>query len=102
MGFPRQEYWSGLPSPPPGDLPDLGIQPASPALQVDSLPLRHQEILVPLATPNFSFFKLLLVYPVWLVFFLFLMDNVFTLLAFAYVVPLTNVLSYFSSLVAFI
>ena len=32
MGFPRQEYWSGLPFPPPGDLPELGIEPASPAL----------------------------------------------------------------------
>ena len=37
MGFPRQEYWSGLPCPPPGDLPDLGIEPTSPALQVGSL-----------------------------------------------------------------
>ena len=35
-GFSRQEYWSGLPSPPPGDLPDPGIKPGSPALQVDS------------------------------------------------------------------
>ena len=32
MGFSRQEYWSGFPCPPPGDLPDLGIEPASPAL----------------------------------------------------------------------
>ena len=32
MGFPRQEYWSGLPVPPAGDLPDPGIEPASPAL----------------------------------------------------------------------
>ena len=32
MGFPRQEYWSGLPWPPPGDLPNPGIEPASPAL----------------------------------------------------------------------
>ena len=32
MGFPRQEYWSGLPFPFPGDLPDLGIDPTSPAL----------------------------------------------------------------------
>ena len=32
MGFPRQEYWSGWPCPPPGDLPDPGIQPVSPAL----------------------------------------------------------------------
>ena len=29
MGFPRQEYWSGLPFPPPGDLPDPGIEPTS-------------------------------------------------------------------------
>ena len=32
MGFPRQEYWSGLPHPSPGDLPDRGIKPESPAL----------------------------------------------------------------------
>ena len=31
MGFPTQEYWSGLPLPPPGDLPDPGIKPAYPA-----------------------------------------------------------------------
>ena len=34
MGFSRQEYWSGLPLPSPGDLPDPGIEPGSPALQV--------------------------------------------------------------------
>ena len=38
MGFSRQEYWNGLPFPSPGYLPDLGIEPRSPALQVDSLP----------------------------------------------------------------
>ena len=39
MGFPPgQEYWSRLPCPPPGDLPNPGIEPRSPALQVDSLP----------------------------------------------------------------
>ena len=32
VGFPRQEYWSGLPVPSPGDLPDSGIKPGSPAL----------------------------------------------------------------------
>ena len=37
-GFPRQEYWSGLPCLPPGDLPNPGIKPTSPTLQVDSLP----------------------------------------------------------------
>ena len=41
MGFPRQEYWSGLPWLSPGDLPDPGIKPASPALQLGSLPLSH-------------------------------------------------------------
>ena len=41
MGFSKKEYWSGLPCPPPGDLPSPGIKltsPVSPALQVDSLP----------------------------------------------------------------
>ena len=42
MGFPRQEYWSGLPFPSPGDPPDPGTEPTSPALQVDSLPLSHR------------------------------------------------------------
>ena len=32
MGFSRQEYWSGLPFPTPGDLPELGMEPVSPAL----------------------------------------------------------------------
>ena len=39
-GFSWQEYRSGLPSPPPGDLPDLGVEPMSPALEGDCLPLR--------------------------------------------------------------
>ena len=38
MGFSKQEYWSGLPFPSPGDLPDPGIEPRSPALQADALP----------------------------------------------------------------
>ena len=38
MGFSRQEYWSGLPFPPPGGPPDPGIKPMLPASQVDSLP----------------------------------------------------------------
>ena len=45
MGFSRQEYWGGLPRPPPGDFPNPGIEPTSPespALQADSLPLSHQ------------------------------------------------------------
>ena len=42
MGFSRQEYWSGLPCLSPGNLPNPGIKPRSPALQADSLPLSHQ------------------------------------------------------------
>ena len=38
MAFSRQEYWSGLPFPSPGDLPDPGIKPGSPSLQADTLP----------------------------------------------------------------
>ena len=38
MGFSRQEYWSGLPFPSPGELPDPGIEPRSPTLQAGSLP----------------------------------------------------------------
>ena len=38
VGFSRQEYWSGLPFPSPGDLPDPGIETMSLALQADSLP----------------------------------------------------------------
>ena len=37
-GFSRQDYWSGLPFPSPGDLPDLAIKPGSPTLQADALP----------------------------------------------------------------
>ena len=37
MGFSRQEYWSWLPFPSPGDLPDPGIKPGSPALEADAL-----------------------------------------------------------------
>ena len=45
MEFSRQEYWRGLPCPPPGDLPNPRIEPVSPeasALKADSLPLSHQ------------------------------------------------------------
>ena len=38
MGFSRQEYWIELPGPPPGDHPNPGVKPRSPALQADSLP----------------------------------------------------------------
>ena len=41
MGFPRQEFWSGLPLPSPEDLPHPGIKPASPPWQAGSLPLSH-------------------------------------------------------------
>ena len=41
-GLSRQEYWKGLPFPSPGDFPDPGIEPRSPALQADSLPSELQ------------------------------------------------------------
>ena len=41
-GFPRQGYWSGFPCTTPGDLPNSGIEPRSPAWQVDSLSLSHR------------------------------------------------------------
>ena len=43
LEFSRQEYWSGLPFPSPGDLPDPGIKPGSPALQADALPSKSPE-----------------------------------------------------------
>ena len=72
MGFSRQEYWSGLPFPSPGDLPDLGIEPessVSPALQADSLPaepLRSPAYIVGVEYFNSSVSSLdLLCYPLW-------------------------------------
>ena len=41
MGFPKQEYWSGLPFLTPGDLPDPVMEPEFPAWQADSVPLSH-------------------------------------------------------------
>ena len=43
MGFSRQEYWSGLPFPSPGDLPNAEIKPGSPTLQADALPSEPTE-----------------------------------------------------------
>ena len=56
MRFSRQEYWSGLPFPSPGDLPDPGIEPASPASQVDSL------LTEPLGKTLWSTFQLVCMY----------------------------------------
>ena len=55
MGFSRQECWSGLPFPSPGDLPDPGIKPRSPALQADAL---QSEPPGKPRNPTFSFFKI--------------------------------------------
>ena len=61
MGFPRQKYWSGLPSPPPGDLPDPGIEHGPPALQADSSlsepPGKTDLKPVPLSTIHMTFGK---------------------------------------------
>ena len=43
MGFSRQEYWSGVPFPSPGDLPDPVMEPGSPAMQADALPSEPPE-----------------------------------------------------------
>ena len=55
MGFPRQEYWSGLPFPPPGVLPIIAIEAMSPALQADSLPSEPQGKPPKIAFHCFSF-----------------------------------------------
>ena len=66
MGFSTQEFWSGLPFPSPGDLPDPGIEPRSPALQADTLPSEppsdcqrsvHELITYPETTPHHLTFK---------------------------------------------
>ena len=55
MGLPRQEYWSGLPFPSARDLPNTGLDPRSPALQVASLPSEPpRKSLVKLNTPNWN------------------------------------------------
>ena len=60
MGSPRQEYWSGLPFPTPGDLPNPGVKPGSPALQADFLQLapHGKDEAFLLNTPCFFFFLL--------------------------------------------
>ena len=56
MGFPRQEYCNGLPFPSPGDLPNPDIEPMSPALQGESLPLSHQGSSISWALPYIFIF----------------------------------------------
>ena len=55
MGFSRQEYWSGLPFPSPGDLPDPGTEPGSPALEADILTSE------PPGKPNYKYIPLKIV-----------------------------------------
>ena len=52
MGFSRQEYWSGLPFPSPGDLPNPGTEPMSPTLSAVSLPLSHHGSPLEMYTPR--------------------------------------------------
>ena len=52
----RQEYWSGLPFPPLGHVPNSGIEPATPSLQVDSLPLHHLIISQSRKSKDYSWF----------------------------------------------
>ena len=62
----RQEHWSGLPCPPPGDLPNPWIEPRSPALQVDSLPAKLKSIELWVWKTPVNFYKLILYYIVLL------------------------------------
>ena len=64
MGFPRQEYWSGLPCPPPGDLPDPGMEPLAPAFRADSLPWSHWEA-PPHLQPQAACILSVCIYPFW-------------------------------------
>ena len=58
MGFYKQEYWSGLPFPSPGDLPNPGIEPWSPALPADALPSEPSgKLCIKLHEINFSIFS---------------------------------------------
>ena len=57
MEFSKQEYWSGLPFPSPGDLPNLGIEPGSPALQADTL-LSEPPVLIPILLLLLLLFRL--------------------------------------------
>ena len=57
MGFSRQEYWSGLPFPPPGNLPNPGIKPRSLALQADSLPTEPSGKLIELGRITLQILK---------------------------------------------
>ena len=54
MGFSRQEYWSGLPFPSPGDLPNPGIEPSSPGLQADALPSEPPGKISKVVLPQFQ------------------------------------------------
>ena len=68
-GSSRQEYWSELPCPPPGDLSDPGIEPespATPALQADSLPLSHRGSLTPCPPRCVLNFELQTLYGNWI------------------------------------
>ena len=54
MGFPRQEYWSGFPFPSPGDIPDPGIKPVSPALAGGSFTSKLPEKPLTIAHETFN------------------------------------------------
>ena len=64
IDFSQQEYWSGLPGPPPGDLPNPGMELPSFALRADSLPLSQQALAQPkYGHSNFNFIYDFLLFP---------------------------------------
>ena len=72
MGFSMQECWSGLPFPSPGDLPDPGIEPGSPALQADALPWQPSGKPVYPSNPKLSCFPYLLQFSSYCLFYVIL------------------------------
>ena len=70
MGFSRQEHWSGLPFPSPGDLPNAGIKQGSPALQVDSLPSETPENTDNIISERGNYTKRDIEVSIWLITFL--------------------------------
>ena len=75
IGFSRQEFWGELPCPPPGDLPDPGIELVSPVLQVDSILLSHQGSLSLYGSANSCSTNLWFLISLWIAFLPFRVPN---------------------------
>ena len=86
IGLSRQEYWSGLPFPSPGDLPNPGIEPRSLALQADTLLKRGS---------NFSYAGIMLGFPVMEIIAVHdFLNNISNLIAFIFIFSVSNTSSF--------